>query len=142
MFASADVSAAPVIDLSQPDPEAVITFPSGLVGQPNWKHFVLLTSEDEGPIGVLQSIDDQDLSLIVADPISVLPEYRVDLTSADRVSLGLDTDQQPVLLTTLSMHGEQITTNLVGPIVINPRNRVAKQVVLSDSPYTTRFPVE
>jgi flagellar assembly factor FliW len=126
------------IDLTQLGPESIITFPQGLVGQPNWKRFVLITAEDDGPVAVLQSVDNEQLSLMVTDPMRLLPEYSVELSLADRALLGLDANQPPVLLTTLSVHDEIITTNLVGPLAINPRTRAAKQLVLPDSPYTTR----
>jgi flagellar assembly factor FliW len=121
--------------------ESIITFPSGLIGQPDWKRFVLLTSEDDDRVGVLQSVDSEDLSLLVTDPARVLPEYRVELSAADRETIGLDAHQQPVVMTTLSVYAEVITTNLVGPLVINPATHTAKQVVLLDSSYTTRYPV-
>jgi flagellar assembly factor FliW len=126
------------IDLTQLGPESIITFPQGLVGQPNWKRFVLITAEDDSPVAVLQSVDNDQVSLMVTDPIRLLPAYSVDLSLADRALLGLDVDQEPVLLTTLSVYEETITTNLVGPLAINPRTRSAKQLVLADSLYTTR----
>ena len=33
-----------------------------------------------------------------------------------------------------------MTANLKGPIVINPKNRRAKQVILMDEQYPTRYP--
>jgi flagellar assembly factor FliW len=132
---------APPIDLTALSPESIITFPHGLVGQPEWKRFVLITSDEDGGLAVLQSVDNDQLSLMVTDPVQLLPEYVVELSSADRTLLGLDSEQQPLLLTTVSIHGEQITTNLIGPLVINPRTRAAKQVVLADTLYTTRYPV-
>jgi flagellar assembly factor FliW len=139
-MSSAEVSAAQ-IDLAQLGPESVITFLQGLVGQPDWKRFVLLSAEDDGSVGVLQSVDDEGLSLLVTNPKRVLPEYVVVLTPTEWTALNLEPDEQPVLLTTLSIRDDQITTNLMGPLVINPRTREAKQVVLADSPYSARHPV-
>jgi flagellar assembly factor FliW len=141
MSASAEASAT-VIDLDNISPEEIITFANGLVGLPQWKRFVLLTpDEEEAGVGLLQSLDNRQLSLMVTNPVQFLPEYSVDLTETDRELLSLDTTVQPLVLTTLSVHEEMITTNLVGPIVINPRTRAAKQIVLTDSSYSTRYPV-
>ena len=128
------------IDLAQLGPESIITFPQGLVGQPHWKRFVLLSVEGDGAVALLQSVDDQQLSLLVTDPRRVVADYTVALGQADVTLIGLETEE-PVLLTTLSIYRDRITTNLLGPLVINPRTREAKQVVLADSPYTTQHPV-
>ncbi len=36
---------------------------------------------------------------------------------------------------------EKMTANLIGPILINNKARQAVQIVLSDSPYTHKFPL-
>ena len=51
-------ASATVIDLTTLSPKDIITFAQGLVGQPDWKRFVLLTVDDDNSIGVLQSIDN------------------------------------------------------------------------------------
>jgi flagellar assembly factor FliW len=141
MSASAEASAT-AVDLTSISAEEIITFSEGLVGLPEWKRFVLLTlDEEEAGVGLLQSIDNQQLSLMVTNPVQFLPGYSVDLTDHDREHLSLGNSQEPLVLTTLSVHGETITTNLVGPLVINTQTRTAKQLVLSDSSYSTRHPV-
>jgi flagellar assembly factor FliW len=117
-----------------------IVFANGLVGQPDWKNFVLLTPED-GPIHLLQSTEYAELSLMVTDPFQIVPEYSITISDDDSAALGLGPDERPQLLCTLSVYQEQITTNLVGPLVINTRTGYAKQVVVTDSPYSTRHPV-
>jgi flagellar assembly factor FliW len=141
MSATAEATAT-VIDLSTVPHDDIITFPTGLVGQPDWKRFVLLTiDEEEAGVGLLQSIDNEDLSLLVTNPTQFLPTYNVELDDADRAQLGLSANDEPLLLTTLSVHGDSITTNLVGPLVINPNTLAAKQIVLTDSDYSTRHPL-
>ena len=121
--------------------ESVITFPNGLVGQPDWKQFVLVAAEDNGPIQVLQSVEDAQLALLVTNPLDVIASYDVALTEDDSEALGLALDDEPTLLTTISVHGDLITTNLAGPLVINTRTCQGKQVVLVDAAYSTRHPV-
>jgi flagellar assembly factor FliW len=129
------------LDLRAVGPESIITFPNGLIGQPDWNRFVLLTVEEDDTVGVLQSVDNEALSIMVTDPFLVAPEYAIELTDEDRSTIGLEADQQPVVMTTLSVHGELITTNLMGPLIVNPRTRAATQVVLGDVRYTTRHPI-
>ncbi len=117
-----------------------IVFANGLVGQPDWKNFVLLTPED-GPVHLLQSTEYAELSLMVTDPFQIVPDYSITISDDDFAALGLRPDEQPRLLCTLSVYQAQITTNLLGPLVINTRTGYAKQVVVVDSPYSTRHPV-
>jgi flagellar assembly factor FliW len=141
MTATADASAT-LVDLDRIPSDEIITFAEGLVGLPEWKRFVLLTlDEPEAGVGLLQSIDNPQLSLMVTNPTQFLPDYSVDLTEDDRASLSLAGNGETLVLTTLSVHGETITTNLAGPLVINTQTRAARQLVLADCGYSTRHPV-
>jgi flagellar assembly factor FliW len=121
-----------------------IVFEDGLVGCHEWKRFMLMVAdgEDELPIAVLQSLDDLEVSLLVTDPTFLDPSYSPRLTAEDRHELGLDHGMQPTLFCTLSTaHDGWITANLLGPLVVNPHTRRAKQVVLTETTYSTRHPV-
>src|SRR5216684_3113056 len=124
-----------------PDSETLIVFPNGLVGQPDWQRFVLLTPEEDGTIQVLQSVDHAELALMVTNPLQLFANYSVPLSREERSILELEAGEQPELLCTISIHNNLITTNLVGPLVVNSRNNIGTQVVVVDSPYSTRHPV-
>jgi len=122
-----------------------IVFPDGLVGCQDWKRFVLMVDDDTDgavPVAVLQSLDDTNISLFVIDPKLLDSAYQAHLTSADRSELGLQDDQEPILYCTLTVGQDAwLTANLLGPLVVNPATRRGKQVVLTDSGYSTRQPV-
>lgn len=140
MPSSAEATAT--FDLDRIPSEDVIIFEEGLVGLPEWKRFVLVTlDEEEAGVGLLQSIESKDVSLLVTNPLQFLPDYAIELSEVDRTLLHLEGGVKPLILTTLSVHDQMITTNLVGPLVINPERRTAKQIVLTDSEYSTRYPV-
>ena len=124
-----------------PDSETLIVFPNGLVGQPDWKRFVLMTPEEDGTIQVLQSVEQAELALMVTNPMQIIANYSVPLSRDERAVLELEADEQPTVLCTISIHSNLITTNLVGPLVVNSRNGLGTQVVVLDSPYSTRHPV-
>ena len=114
--------------------DPAIVFPDGLVGCPDWKRFVLLIDDDEDlPVAVLRSLDDPQIELLVTDPSLVEPAYKAQLPIGDA---------DPAVYCTLSI-GEDgwITANLMGPLVIDPRTRQGRQLVLADSSYSTRHPV-
>ncbi len=120
--------------------DSQIVFPNGLVGQPEWKRFVLLTPDDT-TIQVLQTTENPELALMLTDPQQIVENYSVPLSAEERSVLQLDADEEPTFLCTVSIHNNLITTNLVGPIAFNGRTHVGTQVVLTDSVYSTRHPV-
>ena len=129
----------PLSDTAAPS-DSTIVFPTGLVGCESWKRFLLLVDdEEELPVALLRCLDDPDVELMVTDPNLALPEYRVDLSEADRALMQLAEDEQPQLFCTLSIDQDgSVTANLLGPLAINARARRGKQLVLADSQYSTR----
>jgi flagellar assembly factor FliW len=120
-----------------------VIFPAGLVGCATWKNFVLVRDDAaEVPIAKLQSLDDAHVSLIVTSPFCIDPEYQPDLSAQDRAELQLDETVQPEVFCTLTVQEDGwLTANLLGPLVVNPTNRRAKQIVLAESRYSTRAPI-
>jgi flagellar assembly factor FliW len=120
-----------------------IVFPEGLVGCQTWKRFVLLTDDDEQlPVAYLQSVDDPEVRLLVTDPRLIDQAYVAPLSDADLAAIHADATDKTTLYCTLTINKDGlITANLLGPLVINARTRTGKQLVLSDSSYTTRHPV-
>src|ERR1700680_365960 len=125
----------PIITTADPS----VTFPEGLVGCPTWKRFVLIVEDaEELPVAMLQSLDDPDCTMLVADPKMVEPSYTVRLTAEDRAALALGKDGQPVLYCTLSVSADGwISANLLAPLAINPVSQRGEQIVLEETAYTT-----
>ena len=134
---------APLAHLPPDAADHALVFPDGLVGCPEWRRFVLLTAADDDlPVASLASLDEAGVVLLVTDPRMILPEYAVSLSVADRASLGLAADASPTMYCTLSVAADGlITANLLGPLVVNPSTRQGRQVVLTDTGYSTRHPV-
>jgi flagellar assembly factor FliW len=121
------------------DPDAVLTFPHGLLGFPECRSFVLLPTEREHVYWV-QSVDYTPLVFLAVDPFVFFPGYTVDLAATDLGAVATSPNDVLVLaLVTLpSSKSSQPTANLQGPVVINTVTRTAHQAVLSDTPYTIR----
>ena len=125
------------------DKSLELTFPEGLVGCPEWKHFVLEELPDGAPVAILQSQDEKDISFLVTVPTLICPSYSFPTPPSVRRLLGLSTSQEPKALCMLVVRQEPllITANLLGPVAYNPLTGLACQLVLSDSPYSARHPV-
>jgi flagellar assembly factor FliW len=144
MLATAQRPAAPLP--AHPPTDAAdhaLVFADGLVGFPDWRRFVLMTAEDEElPVATLCCLDVPTVELMVTDPRLLLPEYDPRLSAEDRASIGLQPDVAPVVYCTLTLAADGlITANLLGPLIVNPRTRQGRQVVLTESGYSTRHPV-
>ena len=129
--------------LSPEAADVAIVFPEGLVGCPEWQHFVQVVDSDEAlPVALLQCLDDTTVQLMVTDPALVEPGYTAPLSSAERAALGLSNAIEPVVYCTLSVSQDgSISANLLGPLVVNPATRRGLQLVLTESSYSTRHPV-
>lgn len=113
----------------------VITFPEGLIGCPEWCRFLVLEDDEPGPVGILQSLDRPEVALLVVDPEHIWPGYREHLL--------LPTAQPVVVLVTLTRQPDgALTANLLGPLVIDPVQGTGRQIVLGQSDFASRHPVE
>jgi flagellar assembly factor FliW len=122
------------------DGDKVVEILGGILGFSE-SRFVLLTPE-KGPFHWLQSVENPDLAFVVVDPRSSVSEYEVKLNRDEHSRLGLSEASEVVVFAVVTMHMNplDITMNLLGPLVVNPVNMKALQVVMEGSGYSTRFP--
>lgn len=130
------------------DEKKIIAFPEGLPGFEEEKEFVIINNEDEeNPFCWLQSVKNPDLAFVIVDPFFVFSDYSVDLSETVQEKLKIK-DEKDVAVYSIVVVPEDLkkmTANLLGPIVINVRERLGKQVILDDPRYTTKhyiFPQE
>jgi flagellar assembly factor FliW len=128
-------------------PESVVTFPEGIPGLAGAQGFIILRSDEMEPIAVLQSIEDEHVSLPVIPVHAVAEDYRLDLTVEDRATLQAQPDQglsSLVCLAVLILSGAETppACNLLAPIVINPASMRGKQIVQINSGYPALQPLE
>jgi flagellar assembly factor FliW len=128
------------LDTTAVSEEAVITFPAGLVGCADWQRFIVLDDEQAPGLHVMQSLDEPSISFLITDPRLIVADYRVTIGPAERQVIQLGEGEEAVVQCILTARGEpaRVTANLLGPLAINPHRRLAAQLVLIDSPYTTR----
>jgi flagellar assembly factor FliW len=121
-----------------------VRFPNGLPGFEACRSFVLMQNEGLGPLQLLKAVEGPAASFLVIDPRRVLPEYRCELSQADRYRLGVGSNDTDTLLwlvlVTIELDGT-ITANLRAPVVINPERMVGHQVVPHDCVYPIRHVV-
>lgn len=129
------------------DERKIITFPDGLPGFEEQHLFTLVPHHmgDGGkgsPFVWLQSLENGGLAFLAMEPHQSFPDYapRVPRAELEALALG-DETARPRLYTILTVPpGDPvgITANLMAPVVVNPRARVAKQIVLNTDQYGLR----
>ena len=122
--------------------EEVITVPEGVLGFPNSKRYIILDHSESSPFKWFQSLDEPGLSFIIINPLLFEPDYRVQM---DRKEISIlepfESDGLLIMAIVTIQESKEITANLQGPLVINPKNQLAKQIVLADGGYTTRHSI-
>ncbi|GBG57943.1 flagellar assembly factor FliW [Sporomusaceae bacterium FL31] len=120
-------------------PEDIIQFPNGLPGFIDEKEFILIPCETKA-FAFLQSLTEANLTFLVVDPFSFFSDY--EFTLDDQVLAVLDLSEQspPQILNivTVPEKAEDMTANLLAPIIYNPVKRLAQQIILEKVPYTIR----
>ena len=114
------------------DEQSLIEFPSGLVGLPARRRFVILEFDRDVPLAWMQNVDDPEFGMPVADPGIFVRDYQVQVPREDVGELALDSLEDAVMLVVTTVHqgGIMVTGNLRAPLVINLSNRRGRQVVL------------
>lgn len=124
--------------------DKIITFPKGIMGFARNKRYVLFPHSEGSPFFWLQSLEDGDLAFVVTNPRIVNSDYAVDIEEG--VLLELDAEQPSDLevmciVTVPRNQPERMTINLLGPIIINARNRRAAQIICDRQSYSHCHPV-
>ena len=123
--------------------ESLLTFPSGLLGFPEWTSYVILDHDTDAPFKWLHCVEEASLAFVVIDPALFNPNYQVTISPEARLEVGgneADELSLAVILTIPSDDPSAMTANLRGPLLMNHRTRLCKQLVLTED-YPTRYPV-
>ena len=124
--------------------DALVRFPNGLFGFEDLHTFAMIEVEEYRPFLWFLSTEDPEVGFAVADPFYFTSgPYELHLSPGDELALELEEGDTLALfvIVTLREGGRQITGNLKGPIVLNTRNRRAKQAVLYGSSYSVSQPL-
>ncbi len=124
--------------------DQMVEIEGGLLGFPDASRYVRVAIPDAHGWQWLQSVDDPELAFLAIDAFLFFPSYDLELSDADVAAIDLQTSADAEVLALVTVHGSDdgaarsITANLLGPLVINDRTKVGRQVVLSNSQYSTR----
>jgi len=91
----------------------------------------------------MQSKQTSELGFVVTNPFYFFKEYEFDLPKQDKEVLKINNEEDIQLFTILSVKEpfSETTANLRAPIIVNIKSKLAKQVILNDTIYTTKHKI-
>lgn len=118
--------------------ENIITFEQGLLGFEELKQFAIIDVEECLPFEWLVSVEDPIVAFPILNPTLFFSDYKPSLSKDDLVLLNIkkEKDIEMFCIVTLGKRPEDVTLNLKGPILINMKNKMGKQVVITEDYYS------
>lgn len=119
-------------------PANQIELPQGLIGFTNYKRAELLYLPDHLPFlwMKLQGAAEHDhLHFIVIEPGGIVTGYEPEIFDGDAEHLDLRDPAEAMILNIVTLKRQdpvEATANLVGPLVVNRRTRIGRQLVISN----------
>lgn len=117
--------------------ENAIHFPNGLLGFEDLKNFHLVSSDTEKDLHWLQPEGNSQIEFAVTLPSVFQVNYEVSLTDDEEKTLDIQSDDEVIVLVTLSKNLEensdssQLNANFMGPIIINASKKLGLQKVMN-----------
>ncbi len=125
------------------DQTDVLTFPKGLAGFEKETSFIPVHREGYAPVVFLQSLSSPELCFLTL-PVSFVDKgYELRIMNEDLQVIAPSGEHAPpatedlacLAIVCLPELGEA-TANLLGPLVVNRKNRIAIQAIRDDSKYS------
>lgn len=120
--------------------ECIIEFANGLPGFQAETKFALFPYEPESAFSIMQSITNPDLTFLLADPYRFYNDYAFELDDQMAVEWGFAADNPPLVYTVATIKDslEQMTVNLLAPIVVNWSRRIGAQLIIENKNYSVQ----
>jgi len=116
-----------------------VRMPWGVLGFEDLRDWALLDAS-EPPFYWLQSLERTEVAFVLIDPLLFRPDYDPGADPAELAGLDLGSaeDQLVFAIVTVPEDTRRMSANLQGPLVVNRRTRVGRQVVSGDPRWGVR----
>jgi len=133
-------------ELGEIDPRDAeqVEMPEGLIGFERHHSFLLCEHEEYEPFRWLVSMADPDLAFALADPGYFVREaYHLTLNEMDMDLLDLKEGDPLEVLVTVSIDEKTgwVVGDLKGPIIVNRRSGLARQILVYSARHSARQPM-
>jgi flagellar assembly factor FliW len=115
--------------------DLIITMTKPVLGFEQVRKYVLVETKDFTPFKWLQAIDNPDLAFVIVNPLLFFPDYTIEVNPKEIEELKVEHPKHVITysIVTIPSDYSKMTANLQGPILINTRTNLAKQLVLVNS---------
>ena len=129
-----------LVNLSEND---VVTFPEGLLGFSELRKFVLLDDPNDEIFAWLQSCEKPSVAFPILEPELFTSGYAFKMSRHDLETLKMTAADRSRVFTIITIPSDatQMTANLKAPLVINAKDKIAKQIVAQENDFQIKFPV-
>ena len=124
--------------------DKIITMTTPFLGFPAERRFILLPHGSDSPFWWLQAVDNPNLAFVVIEPGKIAPQYKPTIAPHFQEELQVTNQNDLEILVILTIpkgRPEAMTANLLGPVVFNPDQKLAKQILLDPAQYDPCWPV-
>lgn len=121
----------------------IIDFNKGLPGFEDLKRFIIFPVEDNEMFSVLHSVDNVEVGFVVVSPFNVLKDYEIKLDDETIKKMKIEKPEDVLVVNTVTLSSkvENITVNLRAPIIINIKDKIGAQLILSNESYLVKYPL-
>lgn len=121
---------------------AVYEFDSGLYGFEEVKRYAIFHQSFDGvSLLNLQAVDNISPSFLVLEPWDLYPDYCPTLTEEDLKLCDVSDINELIFLviTNVSTSIGELSVNIKSPVVLNPKSKKGRQVILQNPDYKVRY---
>ena len=123
--------------------DQVIRFLGGIPGFEAARKFIILSVPQYEPFHWMECVDGVPVRFAIINPLAFRPGYQPKIRKTDLDSLNIRDPKELLLyvIVTLKQPLSESTANLMGPLFINIRERVGKQILIENDAYSLREPI-
>lgn len=124
----------------------LFTLPQGIIGFRDYTRAEILYQPDHLPFLWLKLSNGQDaVHFIVIEPAGLIPDYTPEVFDDDAAQLELRDSSEAMVLNIVTLEQQrplEAKVNLIGPILVNRRTKIGRQLVISNySRYSAHHPL-
>ncbi len=122
--------------------DALYGFPEGVYGFEEDTQFAIFHKTfDEISFLYLQSVQNVIPCFLVFEPEDFYPGYKPLLSTEDLAACGVESPEELIFLTIANVPDSiaEMSLNIKSPVVLNPKTRTGRQVILKNGDYPVRY---
>lgn len=126
-------------ELEIPD-DKIIQMAKPVLGFEQLKKFCIIEGEEFEPFLWFQSIEEPSVAFIIVNPIFFYSDYHIEVNpkEIEELDVGDVKMVETYVIVSIPSDPKKMSINLQGPILINTKTRLAKQLILVNSKHKVK----